>query len=171
MQRGTQRLAVDADLAVGADRDHRLVVGEAAVDELAGEGDIVALDPDVAAAELQFDVAVAAFEQALQFGHALARHDDLALGAAAGSERGFAQGQAMAVGGHAAQAGFAQVEQQAVQVIAHVLLRHRERGAFDQLLQRGLGTVTRSVASTSSTDGKSLAGRLVRLQRLRPAWT
>src|SRR3546814_9935772 len=31
----------------GADRHHRLVIGKAAVDQLAGEGDIVALDPDM----------------------------------------------------------------------------------------------------------------------------
>src|SRR3546814_7676100 len=33
------------------------------------------------------------------------------------------------------------------------------------------GTLTRSVASTSSTDGKSLADRLARVKRLRPACT
>src|SRR5690606_40110618 len=91
---GTQHLAVDLDLAVGADRHHRLVVGEAAIDQLAGEGDIVALDPDVVAADFQFQLAIAAFQQALQFGDALARHDDLALHARAGIERGFTQGQA-----------------------------------------------------------------------------
>jgi hypothetical protein len=32
----------------------------------------------------------------------------------------------------------AQIEQQAVEVVADVLLGHRERGAFDQLLQTGL---------------------------------
>src|SRR3546814_16853555 len=66
LQRRAQDLAVDADLTVGADRDHRLVVREAAVDQLAGEGDIVALDPDVVAAHLQLQGAVAALEQALQ---------------------------------------------------------------------------------------------------------
>jgi hypothetical protein len=47
----------------------------------------------------------------------------------------------MAVGGDAAQGGVAQVEQQAVEVVAHVLLGHRERGTFDQFLQAGLGHV------------------------------
>src|SRR3546814_9983232 len=62
LQRRAQDLAVDADLTVGADRDHRLVVREAAVDQLAGEGDIVALDPDVVAAHIQLQGAVAALE-------------------------------------------------------------------------------------------------------------
>ena len=62
-----ERFTVDLHLAVGADRDHRLVIRELAVDELAGEGHIIALDPDMALAELQFEHAVAAFQQALQF--------------------------------------------------------------------------------------------------------
>ncbi|MNV59224.1 hypothetical protein D3C71_1516350 [compost metagenome] len=90
----------------------------------------------MAAANFQLDFAVAAFQQTLQLGHALARHDDLAL-AGAGFQRGFAQRQAVAIGGHAAQGLVAQVEQQAVEVIPDVLLGHRERGAFDQFLQRG----------------------------------
>ena len=45
----------------------------------------------------------------------------------------------MAVGRHAAQGVLAQVEQQAVEVVAHVLLRHGEGGALQQLLERGLG--------------------------------
>ena len=91
----------------------------------------------MAAADFQFQLAIAAFQQALQLGHALARHDDLALGACGAVQRGFAQRQAMAVGGHAAQQLVAQVEQQAVEVIAHVLLGHGERRALDQFLQRG----------------------------------
>ena len=82
LQRGAQHLAIDPDLTVGADRDHRVVVREAAIDQLAGKGHVVALDPDVAAADLQLELAVAAFQQTLQFLHALARHDDLALGLA-----------------------------------------------------------------------------------------
>src|SRR3546814_5917344 len=95
LQRRAQDLSVDADLTVGADRDHRLVVREAAVDQLAGEGDIVAIDPDVVAAHLQLQGAVAALEQALPLGHALARDDDLALGLALGLQRGLAQRQAV----------------------------------------------------------------------------
>ncbi|MNS89747.1 hypothetical protein D3C72_1237680 [compost metagenome] len=91
----------------------------------------------MAAADFQLDLAIAAFQQTLQFGHALARHDDLALGTAGLGQIGFAQGQAMAVGGDGAQRITAQVEQQAVEVIAHVLLGHRERSALNQLLQGG----------------------------------
>ncbi len=139
LQRRTQGFAVHLHFAVGADRDHRFVIRETAIDQLRGEGDIVALDPHVAAADFQLHFAVAALEQALQLGHALARHDDLALGAGAVLQRRFAQRQAVAVGGHAAQQLVAQVEQQAVEVIAHVLLRHRERGALDQFLQCRFG--------------------------------
>ncbi len=42
----------------------------------------------------------------------------------------------MAIGGHAAQGAVGQVEQQPVEIIAHVLLGHGEGGALDQLLQR-----------------------------------
>jgi hypothetical protein len=50
---------------------------------------------------------------------------------------GLAQRQAVAVGGHAPQAGLAQVEQQAVEIEPDILLCHRERRAFDQLLEAG----------------------------------
>ncbi|KAG1532373.1 hypothetical protein G6F50_016240 [Rhizopus delemar] len=97
--------------------------------------DIVALDAHVAAADFQLDLAITAFQQALQFGHALARHDDLALGPAGLGQIGFTQRQAMTVRGDGTQGVTAQIEQQAVEVVAHILLGHRERGAFDQLLQ------------------------------------
>ena len=42
----------------------------------------------------------------------------------------------MAIGGHAAQDRLAKVEQQAVEVVPHILLRHGEGRAFDQFLQR-----------------------------------
>ena len=147
LQGGTQDFAVERDLAVGTDRDHRLVVREAAVDQLAGEGHVVALHAQVVAADFELELAVAAFEQALQFLHALARHDDLALGLRAVRP---------AAASHSARrwpsvatqrsAVVAQVEQQAVEVVAHVLLRHREGGALDQFLRApASGTRTRSV--------------------------
>ncbi len=82
LQRGTQCFTINLHFAVGADRDHRFVVRETAIDQLRSEGDIVALDADVATANFQLDLAIAAFQQALQLGDALARHDDLALGTA-----------------------------------------------------------------------------------------
>ena len=91
------------------------------------------------AAQFQFQRTVAAFQQALQLGHALARDDDLALGSDRLFQGCFAQSQAVAVGGHTAQGLFAQVEQQPVEVIADVLLGHREGGALDQFLEPGLG--------------------------------
>ena len=42
----------------------------------------------------------------------------------------------MAVGGNATQGLALQVEQQAIEIITDVLLRHGESGAFDQLFQR-----------------------------------
>src|SRR5690606_39579590 len=80
LQGGTDDLAVHAHFLLRADRDHGLVVGEPPVDQLGSEADIVALDPAMAAAHFHFPGAVAAFQQALQLGHALARDDDLALG-------------------------------------------------------------------------------------------
>ena len=72
---------------VGADRDDRVVVGEAAVDQLGGEGHVLAAHAQVVAADLQLDLAVAAFEQALQLEHALARQDDLLAGLAPARQR------------------------------------------------------------------------------------
>jgi hypothetical protein len=50
-------------------------------------------------------------------------------------------------------------------------LRHSERGAFDRFLQRCPGTRTRSVASTSSMEGKSFAGSEGQGEAERPACT
>src|SRR3546814_19614413 len=84
LQRRAQDLPVDADLTVGADRDHRLVVREAAVYQLAGARDIVALDPGVVAAHSQPQGAVVPLAQALPPGQALARGEDVVLGLALG---------------------------------------------------------------------------------------
>ena len=46
----------------------------------------------MAFAQFQLEHAITAFEQALQFLHTLARDDDLALGAATGTQGCFAQG-------------------------------------------------------------------------------
>ena len=43
----------------------------------------------------------------------------------------------MAIGGDATQGGAFQIEQQTVEVITHILLRHGEGGTFDQFLQCG----------------------------------
>ncbi len=91
-------------------------------------------------AQFQFQLPVAAFQKALQLLHALARHDDLPLATCrSGIQSGFAQRQAVTVGGHAAQGIVAQIEQQAVEVVTDVLLRHGECRAFQQFFQRGFG--------------------------------
>ena len=136
LQGSPQYFPVQQHLAVRADRDHRGVIGEAAVDQLGGEGHIVALHANVAAADFQLKAAIAAFQQALQLGHALARDDDLALAHGCAFQLRLAHGQSVTIGRHTAQRPFAQVEEQTVEVVAHVLLGHGERGAFDQFLQR-----------------------------------
>jgi len=93
----------------------------------------------VVAAEFDLDRALAGVQQALQLQHALARDDDLAPRLGVELDPGLAQRQAMAVGGDAAQRLFAQVQQGAVEVVAHVLVRHREGRAVDQFLERRLG--------------------------------
>jgi hypothetical protein len=79
---------------------------------------------------------IAAFEQALQFKHALARHDDLARTSPsaipAASSHSASRWPSVAT---QRKPLLAQVDQQAVEVIAHVLLGHREGAAFDQLLE------------------------------------
>ncbi|MOA03363.1 hypothetical protein D3C78_1228660 [compost metagenome] len=77
-------------------------------------------------------------EQARQLEDALARHDDLVLVGLldAGFQR--AQRQAVAIGGDRAEAAGVDLQQHAVEVVAHVLLGHGEAGALDQPAQLAL---------------------------------
>src|SRR3546814_9609332 len=74
LQGGTQGVAIDQHSLVRTNRDYRVVVRETAINQLAGERDVLAMDAQVVAAHLQFHAAVTTFKQALYFEHALAWH-------------------------------------------------------------------------------------------------
>ena len=110
------------------------------------------------APEFEFDQPLTRFEQPLQFEHALARDDDLPPCRNLRIELGLGQGQAVAVGRHAAQGVFAHVEQQAIQVVADILVRHREGGPPDQVLQCCFGK-TDALDQIDVVDHRELARR------------
>jgi hypothetical protein len=62
-------------------------------------------------------------------------------------------------------------EQKAVQVVAHVLLRHREMGLVEQPLEILLGSCRVCSALISSTTGNSAAGSVDSVKRLLRART
>jgi hypothetical protein len=57
----------------------------------------------------------------------------------------------------------AQVDQQAIQVITHVLHRHREGSAFDQFLQRALVELDALLHHRPPRLGNSRAGNVARV--------
>src|SRR3546814_11987530 len=65
LQGGTQGVAIDQHFLVRTNRDYRVVIRETAINQLAGERDVLAMDAQVVAAHLQFHAAVTTFKQAL----------------------------------------------------------------------------------------------------------
>jgi hypothetical protein len=88
--------------------------------------------------EGQFERRLAALQQPLQFEHAFARHDHLPAHVAVAGPGRFRKREAMAIGRHRAQAVAADLQQQAIQVVAHVLHGHGERTALQHLLETAL---------------------------------
>ena len=80
-------------------------------------------------------------QQALQFQHALARHDYLLGWQVCHVRFQIAHGEAMAIGSDGTYTFGREFEQETVQVIAHILLRHGEMGLLDELPQFLLGQV------------------------------
>ena len=138
LQRRSQQFPIDSHRRVGPDRDHRLIVRKAAVDQLRGEAHVLALDPQVIATHFEHDLPVTPLEQPLQLMHTLARQDQLSPGLDRLRQLRFAQRQAVTIGGDAAEHIGIEIHQQPVQVIAHILLGHGEAGSLDELAQRGL---------------------------------
>ena len=128
------------DLVV-AGRDHPLVVGEGAVDQLADQGDVADGEADAGVGKLDIDRAVALVEQLADLAHGLARHDHARDLAGALGQRHLDPGQAMAVGRHAAQhvgvARLGGMEIDAVQVVARLLVGDGEARAVDDALEVG----------------------------------
>ena len=98
-------------------------------------------------------------EQTCQLEDALARHDHLvAIGVwDVRAER--AHRQAMSVGGHGAQHAGVDLQQHAVQVVAHILLGHGETGPLDQPAQLALRDAEAERARTFLDTGEVVGGQ------------
>ena len=112
-------------------RHHALIIGEATFDQFGGEADRPQIDPHRVRRNLDRDGVVRIAQQARQFLDALARHDDLAIAGEGGGQRFLKQREAMTVGSHRAEGAALQIQQQPVQVIAHILLGHGEEGLVE----------------------------------------
>ena len=131
----------------------------------------------MAVADLQLQRILAVAQQPPQFEHRLAWQNHLDIAACARLLLGIAQRQAVAVGGHRADPVTGHLQQQAVEVVAHVLVGHGEGGLVDQPLEhpfgkaqpfagrRGLdaGIVLRRQGAHGETAAAGAQGRLVAL--------
>src|SRR5690606_4265929 len=136
-------------------------VGELALDQLGDEFDVAEAETDLARGHVDADRLVAFGQQTLHFKYRLTRHDDVVLVLDA-LDRGAAMGKAVAVGGHGAHPARLEHEQQAVQIIADVLLRHGEMHHVEQVLERLLQQRKRDIPFLGLGQG----GKFVGSQRL-----
>ena len=105
----------------------------------------------------------------LQFQYAFARHDDLLRGFGLDRKGRFTQRQPMPVGGNGAQHRPVDLQQHAVQVIAHVLLCHRKMRFLEQTQQLLARNLHRLLRVDIVDDRKFRRRQVDRLKRLRPA--
>ena len=120
-------------------RNDALIVGELAVDELGHQLDVAEAELRLGRRQHDVERLVVVGQLARQFEHGLARQDDLEA-VVVGRDRFGGIGEAVAVGGDHAYFGADHDHQQAVQVIADVLLRHgvldQRQQAFELLLRQ-----------------------------------
>ena len=131
LQGVSQRFTIRVDDLVRIGGDNPAIFRETAVNELRCEANIADLGANVISADRQVDRALGA-EASLQLEHTLARHDDLLLRLHRRLEADLAHRQPMAVRRDGPQELALRFQQHAVQVIADVLLRHREMRLVDQ---------------------------------------
>ena len=117
--------------------DHAVVVGELAVDDLARELDVGEAEAHLVREDVDRHRIVDVGEQLAELEHGLARQDHLLPLIVAGDGEARPR-QAMAVGGDGLQRALVDDEQHAVQVVADVLLRHRELDRFEESAQIAL---------------------------------
>src|SRR5690606_28291795 len=135
LQTALQHFAINQEMSrVVAGNDARKV-GKLALDQLGHEFDVAEAETDLARSNVDADRLVVIAKQTLHFEYGFARHDDIVLVFYAFDRRA-AMSQTVAVGGHGAYPARLEHEQQAVQVIADVLLRHGEMHHVEQVLKR-----------------------------------
>jgi hypothetical protein len=133
---------------------------ELAVNELRCEANFADLDANVIATDRDLDVALA-IEQALQLEHTLAWQDDLLQIARLAGKLHLTPGQPVPIGCHRAQRLAVGFQQRAVQVVAHVLLCHREVRLIDQA-PAVVGADLQRVLRIDVFDDRKLARRQAR---------
>ncbi len=143
-------------------RDHAVVVGELAVDDLADELDVGEAEADLRGEDVDGHEVVDLGEQLAELEHRLAREDHL-LPLVVAFDREARPRQPVAVGGHGLQRALVGDEQHAVEVVADVLLRHRELGAAQEAAQLALRQRQRLQLVLPEADAR-IVGRRQRLQ-------
>jgi hypothetical protein len=157
----SKRQAAQRDAVFVVLRDHAVVVGELALDQLGDELHALEGELGLVVGELHLDGAIGIAEQALHLDHGLARQDDL-LARHLDIQRGGRERQSVAVGGHQAELLAFGDEQDAVEVVADVVHRHREGHLAEQVLQGLLG----------HAEHRAEAGRFLHdRESPRPAWS
>src|SRR3989344_9508114 len=136
--RFTQALTISNHQLVTTTRQHTLVIRELAVDQFRGEGELAGGRADVVLTENDADAAILLSEQTSQFENTFARHDDLVAFNLLDRRFHRTHGQTVSIGGNGAEDAGLYFQQHAVEVIAHVLLRHGKASAFDQATQPAL---------------------------------
>ena len=144
-------------LGVGR-RDHAVVVGELAVDHLAHELDVREAEPDLVRENVERQRIVDVGEQLRELEHGLARQDHFLPLIIAG-DRDARPGQPMAVGRDRLQRALGDDQQHAVQVVADVLLRHREFGRLQKPAELALRQRKRLHLILADADARVVGGR------------
>ena len=80
LQRSTQDFTIYANLLVGTDWNHSVIIGETAINQLGRERHVFTPQPQVIAPNLEFNFAIAAIQKALQFENPLPRDNNLPPG-------------------------------------------------------------------------------------------
>src|SRR5207253_2454930 len=126
-----QRLPIRLYLFARAGRNDPPIFRESSIDQLRSEANVADLSTNVVGSDGQLDGSIRS-EDPLQLQNALARHDDLLLPAVGILQQHLADRQAMPIGRDRSQRLPIRFEEQPVQVVANVLLRHREMRLVDE---------------------------------------
>ncbi len=142
-------MPIGHDNLVAAPRQHTLVIRELAIDQLGGEGEVAGGGANVVCTQYDIDQVIRFAEKTGQFKNALTRHDQLIALLIVDVRINGAHRHAMTVGCYRTQLALIDLQQQTVQIVAHVLLSHGKAGALNQAAQLAL------------TDGKTHGTRAV----------